>query len=95
MSRFHGPQKKGAMTEYRTLKREEALERQRAERLLQEQRSKSTKHLWEPSPTSFACVCINEKCEAVWLPQHVHAPKTNCPYRKTVEKRDRRSERAS
>jgi hypothetical protein len=100
MSRFHGPQRKGAMTEYRALKREEALDRWRASRLLEEERRKSTKHVWVPSPVDFKLHCHNEKCEAVWLPDHAQAPKTNCPHKKEAvrpksENKDRRSKRTS
>jgi hypothetical protein len=83
MSRFSGPQPKHdrgqIMRNYRAQKKAAALDRQRNEKLRDEQRKPTSKHHWVPSNTDFSCICTNDTCTERWLPEEAHPPQTACP----------------
>lgn len=89
MSRFTGPQRSGAMKEYRNQKAANALNRQREEKLLNETRNPTSKHSWVPSSIDFSCVCIIPECKEVWPPDMNYPPKTACPQKARTTERER------
>jgi hypothetical protein len=83
MSRFSGRQEAGAKRNYLAQRAKDAADRQRQERMRDETRTPTSKHVWVPSSIDFSCVCNNDGCVAIWAPDEAHAPKTLCPVKRS------------
>jgi len=89
VSRFTGPQRSGAMKEYRQQRAANALNRQREEKLRDESRRQTSKHSWVPATLDFSCICSIPECKEVWPPDMAHPPKTECPQKARTDREER------